>query len=126
MLLTFRSPRPLLCRSAIGAQFRLWFSVLFFGKIHYHSGFRRKSDCVADDYAVLFLDSLARRTGIRAEVYVIFTRAFYRANDQSVKLCRTGFSPFPGLQGIRFIFCNRLVSCLVDCGYVISCAADRL
>jgi predicted exporter len=106
MLLTFRSPRPLLLSFlAIGCGMfsALVLSVLFFGKIHIITlVFGASLIGVADDYAVhFFCDSFGSgdwnpRRGLR----YILPGLFIGLMTNLLSYAGLGFSPFPGLQEV--------------------------
>ncbi|MFA5919862.1 MAG: MMPL family transporter [Methylococcaceae bacterium] len=106
MLLTFRSPRPLLLSLlAIGCGMfsALVLSVLFFGKIHIITlVFGASLIGVADDYAVhFFCDSFGSedwnpRRGLR----YILPGLFIGLMTNLLSYAGLGFSPFPGLQEV--------------------------
>jgi len=106
MLLTFRSPRPLLLSFlAIGSGMfsALILSVLFFGKIHIITlVFGASLIGVADDYAVhFFCDSFGSedwnpRRGLR----FILPGLFIGLLTNLLSYAGLGFSPFPGLQEV--------------------------
>lgn len=108
MLLTFRSPRPLvLSFLAIGCGMfaALVFSVLFFGKINIITlVFGASLIGVADDYAVhFFCDSFGSqdwnpRRGLR----YILPGLFIGLLTHLLSYAGLGFSPFPGLQEMAF------------------------
>ena len=108
MLLTFRSPRPLLLSFlAIGCGMfsALVFSVLFFGKINIITlVFGASLIGVADDYAVhFFCDSFGSedwnpRRGLR----YILPGLFIGLLTHLLSYAGLGFSPFPGLQEMAF------------------------
>ena len=106
MLLTFRSPRPLLLSFlAIGSGMfsALVLSVLFFGKIHIITlVFGASLIGVADDYAVhFFCDSFGSedwnpRRGLR----FILPGLFIGLLTNLLSYAGLGFSPFPGLREV--------------------------
>jgi predicted exporter len=106
MLLTFRSPRPLLLSFlAIGCGMfsALVLCVLFFGKIHIITlVFGASLIGVADDYAVhFFCDSFGStdwnpRRGLR----FILPGLFIGLLTNLLSYAGLGFSPFPGLQEV--------------------------
>ncbi len=108
MLLTFRSPRPLLLSFlAIGCGMfsALVLSVLFFGKINIITlVFGASLIGVADDYAVhFFCDSFGSedwnpRRGLR----YILPGLFIGLLTHLFSYAGLGFSPFPGLQEMAF------------------------
>jgi len=108
MLLTFRSPRPLLLSFlAIGCGMfsALVLSVLFFGKINIITlVFGASLIGVADDYAVhFFCDSFGSedwnpRRGLR----YILPGLFIGLLTHLLSYAGLGFSPFPGLQEMAF------------------------
>ena len=108
MLLTFRSPRPLLLSFlAIGCGMfsALVLSVLFFGKINIITlVFGASLIGVADDYAVhFFCDSFGSedwnpRLGLR----YILPGLFIGLLTHLLSYAGLGFSPFPGLQEMAF------------------------
>ena len=108
MLLTFRSPRPLLLSFlAIGCGMfsALVLSVLFFGKINIITlVFGASLIGVADDYAVhFFCDSFGSKDwnpqrGLR----YILPGLFIGLLTHLLSYAGLGFSPFPGLQEMAF------------------------
>jgi predicted exporter len=108
MLLTFRSPRPLLLSFlAIGCGMfsALVLSVVFFGKINIITlVFSASLIGVADDYAVhFFCDSFGSedwnpRRGLR----YILPGLFIGLLTHLLSYAGLGFSPFPGLQEMAF------------------------
>lgn len=108
MLLTFRSPRPLLLSFlsiGCGMFSALVLSVLFFGKIHIITlVFGASLIGVADDYAVhFFCDSFGSeewnpQRGLR----FILPGLFIGLLTNLLSYAGLGFSPFPGLQEVAF------------------------
>jgi predicted exporter len=115
MLLTFRSPRPLLLSFlAIGCGVfsALVLSVLFFGKINIITlVFGASLIGVADDYAVhFFCDSFGSddwnpRRGLR----YILPGLFIGLLTHLLSYAGLGFSPFPGLQEMAFFSAMGLI-----------------
>ena len=108
MLLTFRSPRPLLLSFlAIGSGMfsALVLSVLFFGKINIITlVFGASLIGVADDYAVhFFCDSFgAEDWNPRRGLRFILPGLFIGLLTNLLSYAGLGFSPFPGLQEMAF------------------------
>ncbi|MCX7098136.1 MAG: MMPL family transporter [Methylococcales bacterium] len=108
MLLTFRSPRPLLLSFlAIGCGMfsALVLSVLFFGKIHIITlVFGASLIGVADDYAVhFFCDSFGSKDwNPRQGLRYILPGLFIGLLTNLLSYAGLGFSPFPGLQEVAF------------------------
>jgi len=106
MLLTFRSPRPLLLSFlAIGSGMfaALVLSVLFFGKIHIITlVFGASLIGVADDYAVhFFCDSFgAKDWNPRLGLRYILPGLFIGLLTNLLSYAGLGFSPFPGLREV--------------------------
>ena len=106
MLLTFRSPRPLLLSLlAIGAGMfaALVLSVLFFGKIHIITlVFGASLIGVADDYAVhFFCDSFGSKAwNPRLGLRYILPGLFIGLLTNLLSYAGLGFSPFPGLREV--------------------------
>ena len=106
MLLTFRSPRPLLLSFlAIGAGMfsALVLSVLFFGKIHIITlVFGASLIGVADDYAVhFFCDSFGSKDwNPRQGLRYILPGLFIGLLTNLLSYAGLGFSPFPGLREV--------------------------
>ncbi len=106
MLLTFRSPRPLLLSFlAIGSGMfsALVLSVLFFGKIHIITLiFGASLIGVADDYAVhFFCDSFGSNDwNPRRGLHYILPGLFIGLLTNLLSYAGLGFSPFPGLREV--------------------------
>ena len=108
MLMTFRSPRPLILSFlaiGCGMSSALVLSVLFFGKINIITlVFGASLIGVADDYAVhFFCDSFGSadwnpRRGLR----YILPGLFIGLLTHLLSYAGLGFSPFPGLQEMAF------------------------
>jgi len=106
MLLTFRSPRPLLLSFlAIGSGMfaALVFSILFFGKIHIITlVFGASLIGVADDYALhFFCDSFGSKDwNPRRGLKFILPGLAIGLLTNLLSYTGLGFSPFPGLQEV--------------------------